>query len=97
MLFNSRRQRLCKDELECVFTTFAIQVALDNTDIGDRLEKQKNTCATQHKRLVLYNLLISTFLHSRAGFKDVEALELQRSEGSYHFLYELNHFFLKNM
>lgn len=51
-LFLIFRQTLSAQENERLFATFAIQIALDSTDIKDRLEKQKEACEKQHRRLM---------------------------------------------
>ncbi|KAG5881797.1 hypothetical protein JTB14_037093 [Gonioctena quinquepunctata] len=47
---SSPKQKLSRDETEKLFTTFAIEIALDSRDIKDRLQKQKQQCLQQHKK-----------------------------------------------
>lgn len=49
-IFVLPRQVLSVPETERVFATFAIQIALDSTDIKERLGKQKEECEKQHRR-----------------------------------------------
>nr|XP_023016428.1 protein MLP1-like isoform X2 [Leptinotarsa decemlineata] len=46
----SPKKKLSKDETEKLFTTFAIQIALDSKNIKERLSKQKHQCLQQHKK-----------------------------------------------
>ncbi|CAH1115656.1 unnamed protein product [Psylliodes chrysocephalus] len=48
----SPKVKLSKDETERLFTTFAIQVALDSKDVKDRLQKQKDLCSQVHRKFV---------------------------------------------
>ncbi|KAJ8983809.1 hypothetical protein NQ317_008935 [Molorchus minor] len=49
---SSPKQILSKEETERIFTTFAIQIALDSKDIKERLQKQKDQCTEQYEQFL---------------------------------------------